>query len=120
MKKLIIMNTEIEDVWNEEHEQNLWQFVIDSDSAIFLCYTIDGKLHSSFSIPTTPINEFFYFIKTSAEKLMSKDYDSKIMYGTVKAPYFESLYNLLYNVYFPIFIENTDWSKCILLLTNND
>lgn len=115
MKKLIILKTEVEHFWNEEHEQNLWQFVIDPDSTIFLCYITGEKLTSSFSIPNAPVNELFYFIKTSADKLVSKEYDPKIMYGTAKAPYFQNLYELLYKVYFPMFVENTDWSKCILL-----
>lgn len=114
MKKLIILKMEVEELWDEEHEQCLWQFAIDPDSLIFLLYVTEQKLYSSFNIPNMQVGELFYFIKTSADKLFSKDYNEKIMYGIAKAPYFESLYKLLLKVYFPIFVENSDWSKCIL------
>ena len=116
MKKLIILKMEIEEIWTEEHEQCLWQFVIDSESVIFICYFVDDMLRLSFDIPSTPVDELFYFIKTTFDKLNSVDFNLKIMYGTAKAPYFDSFYDLLYITYFPMFLENIDWSKCILFI----
>lgn len=116
MKNLIILKLEIEEIWDKEHEQLLWQFVIDSESVTFICYFVDGRLYLSFNVPSTPINGFFYFIKTTSEKLTSHDFNLKIMYGIAKAPYFDSFYNLLYEVYFSMFLENVDWSKCIFFI----
>ncbi|KAG8188595.1 hypothetical protein JTE90_005951 [Oedothorax gibbosus] len=113
LKNIIVLEKNIEGYWNEEHEKMLWQFVIDTESCIITIFFLKNTLFVQCGIPSAEINEIFYMIKVSSEKLVSTDYAQKLLYGSAKAPFFESLYDILNIVYEPMFSENSDWSKCI-------
>lgn len=116
LKSIIVLEKNIEGYWNEKHDKTLWQFVMDSESCIITVFFLGDVLFVQCSIPPEEINELFYIIKVSSEKLVSADYAQKLLYGSAKAPFFESLYDILNIVYEPMFSKNSDWSKCILLM----
>ncbi|GFU64662.1 dynein heavy chain 2, axonemal [Trichonephila clavipes] len=90
LKNVITLEENIEESWTEEHEQIIWQFVIDPDSCILTSYFLEGSFVVECCIPKVRVHELFYIIKISPEKLVSSDYGSKLVYGTAKAPFFES------------------------------
>ncbi|KAF8783159.1 Dynein heavy chain 2 like protein [Argiope bruennichi] len=113
LKTVITLEKNIEEFWTEDHEQILWQFVIDPESNVLTVYFSGDALVVERDIPKAEIPELFYFIKVVPDKLISSDYSSKLLYGTAKAPFFESLYQTLCIVYFPMFSRSGEWSKCI-------
>ncbi|GFT64974.1 dynein heavy chain 2, axonemal [Nephila pilipes] len=113
LKNVITLEKNIEDSWTEDHEQILWQFVIDPDSCVLTSYFVEDSLIVECCIPKVRVYELFYIIKISPEKLVSSDYGSKLLFGTAKAPFFESLYESLCVVYLPMFSKSMEWSKCI-------
>nr|XP_015919881.3 dynein-1-beta heavy chain, flagellar inner arm I1 complex [Parasteatoda tepidariorum] len=113
LRNIISLELNIENFWNEENEQLLWQFVIDPESLILSCYFSDDKLFVTCDVPRVNVTELFWIIKAFPEKLYSSDYNTKLLFGTVKAPIFESLYSLFSHLYAPVFFKSQDWSKCI-------
>ncbi|GFR02732.1 dynein heavy chain 2, axonemal, partial [Trichonephila clavata] len=91
LKNVITLEKNIEESWTEEHEQILWQFVIDPDSCVLTSYFLEDSFMIECCIPKVRVHELFYIIKISPEKLVSSDYGSKLVYGSAKAPFFESI-----------------------------
>ncbi|GBM54360.1 Dynein heavy chain 2, axonemal [Araneus ventricosus] len=113
LKNVITLEQNIEEFWTEDHEQILWQFVIDPESNVLTVYFSEDLLVVECDIPKVQVLELFYIIKVIPDKLISSDYSSKLLYGTTKAPFFESLYQILCIVYLPMFSRSGEWSKCI-------
>ncbi|KFM60984.1 Dynein heavy chain 2, axonemal, partial [Stegodyphus mimosarum] len=113
LKSMITLGQNVEKCWNEEHEQLLWQYVIDPESNLFVCYFFETCLVVKCSIPDVPVLELFYFIKISTEKLTSENYNIKLICGRAVSSYFESLCELLCIMYLPIISKHLELPKYI-------
>ena len=117
IKKRVILCKPVSDLWNEKHEEMIWQFVEDPYINLLVAYydPISGLILEH-RMPSHSSGHLCYFIKgTQTKEVTSDNFLKVVQYGSVKdTDIMASHLRLMTGIYAPMFFENTSWPDSIL------
>jgi hypothetical protein len=106
------------DSWNESHDAKLKEFLLRSEKRqlfFFVEPTPDAngrfKLIAQNEIPTTQVDELFYFVKSHYnQEINSKEsFHKYVQYGAFNGKHLLSLLRVCSGLYAPLFFDNNTW-----------
>lgn len=100
--------------WNEECEEIIKEFFMDTSQPALSVYFENTTLRCRLGFPSCPIRDLTYFIRKPFEVFEPETFHDNIMFGTVDDNIEGSLLKVIENVYAPIFFNITSLPESIL------
>jgi dynein heavy chain, axonemal len=114
-----------DDMWNEEHDELIKEFLIRSDKTVLIFYIDKNnstqKLVAQDSMLKYKTDQFSYFLKSyQAEDVSSKElFNNHVHFGTFNENNLFSLLRLCSGLYAPLFFGNKTWPDSKFAIIKN-
>ncbi|XP_030042289.1 dynein axonemal heavy chain 2 [Microcaecilia unicolor] len=114
LKQRVVLSGLREDMWTEQHDATLDEFVTDvSCNAVSIYMDLHGRLKVDLGMPTQHVDQLMYFIRKENEKLNTENFEDMVQFGSLRAGHIEALLRLMLGIYVPRIFGNTTWPESI-------
>ncbi|CAL1538804.1 unnamed protein product [Lymnaea stagnalis] len=115
IRRRLVVNGVSDITLTPEEENTIKGFIEDESIRLLVAYYDKARgFNVDYIIPTFPIQQLCYFIKTSNTKVVTGlNFLKEVQYGSIKGGHIESLLRVMMGIYAPIFFENRSWPDSI-------
>ena len=98
-------------MWNDEHENVINDFLAMKERRLLIIYIDENnQLQAKFEMPSTPANQFTYFLKSYFSEIAKKEtFFKHVQYGNFNGKHLQNLLRLTSGLYAPTFFGNNTW-----------
>lgn len=110
LKRTVVLKGLIETDWNDECDEVIKLWLLDTDQELLSFFFADGKLTADLSLPVQQVNDIFYFQREPNHILTADNFHDDVTFGRLDSDVDGHMLTVVEQIYAPAIFHKSDWT----------